>query len=424
MGVAAGAAEPFGGTIRRDEILETASQLFASRGLRTSLQEIADACGIKPGSLYHHFESKEAIVVELIQRYQADLERIAQAAVAGLGRSSPASAADSLVEFSKAVAQSAARHSAAVQFTFYEPPAGATDELVQLAKQAPTATSAAMLDMLQLGTSEGFIRSGLDLPVVADRMCQTMLHVGLGLFHRYSADRVATMLCSMMLQGIAARSPRNTDLDRSNALVAVRQVIDQWQAEADPAPGDRAAMIRAIARSEFGRRGYEVTTVRDIAAAAGLGTGSVYRVIGSKEDLLASIMRSFAEKTVAGWDAVLSSDSTIVEKLDAVAWLQINVIDTFYDEFRIQLAWLRQVPPEIPRFGWSFPALLRRLKAELAEGARSGELQIDSPSAELTARCVVELTWIPHNIIRDIGKRKALNHARDTVLRGVAKRGS
>ena len=52
-------------------------------------------------------------------------------------------------------------------------------------------------------------------------------------------------------------------------------------------------MLRAVARSEFGRRGYEATTVRDIAAAAGLSVGSVYRLIGSKDELLGSIMRSF-----------------------------------------------------------------------------------------------------------------------------------
>lgn len=58
---------------RRAEILATAASLIASSGLRTSLQEIADAAGILPGSLYHHFESKEAILVELIRRYQDDL---------------------------------------------------------------------------------------------------------------------------------------------------------------------------------------------------------------------------------------------------------------------------------------------------------------------------------------------------------------
>src|SRR5438552_18364579 len=69
---------------RREEILETAATLFASSGLRTSLKEIADAAGILPGSLYHHFESKEAVIVELVRRYQDDLDRIAQEAVDAL----------------------------------------------------------------------------------------------------------------------------------------------------------------------------------------------------------------------------------------------------------------------------------------------------------------------------------------------------
>ena len=73
---------------RRAEILATAASLIASSGLRTSLQEIADAAGILPGSLYHHFESKEAILVELIRCYQDDLERIGRSAKAKL----PASA--------------------------------------------------------------------------------------------------------------------------------------------------------------------------------------------------------------------------------------------------------------------------------------------------------------------------------------------
>ena len=72
---------PVDGT-RRSEILETAAELFASSGFRTSLKEIADACGILPGSLYHHFASKEAIVVELVERYREDLDAVARDALA------------------------------------------------------------------------------------------------------------------------------------------------------------------------------------------------------------------------------------------------------------------------------------------------------------------------------------------------------
>src|SRR5262245_57758835 len=65
---------------RRTEILRSAASIIASSGLRTSLQEIADAAGILPGSLYHHFESKEALLIELIQGYHADLARIGDSA--------------------------------------------------------------------------------------------------------------------------------------------------------------------------------------------------------------------------------------------------------------------------------------------------------------------------------------------------------
>src|SRR5246127_5807480 len=78
----AGGADDSG--TRRTEILQTAASLIASSGLRTSLQEIADAAGILPGRLYHHFESKEAILIELIHRYQEDLSRIGQTAQARL----------------------------------------------------------------------------------------------------------------------------------------------------------------------------------------------------------------------------------------------------------------------------------------------------------------------------------------------------
>ena len=213
----------------------------------------------------------------------------------------------------------------------------------------------AMLKTLRAGRASGFLRGDIELPLLADRLSQTMLHIGLGLFHRYrDVDRVARHLCSMLLEGVATRFPGDEDLDESAAMQAVEDVMRTWE-DGQPSEADRSSLIRSVARTEFGRRGYEVTTIRDIASAAGMSTGSVYREIGSKEELLVAIMRSFSEKVVAGWDAALTSSATSVEKLDAVAWLQINVLDRFHDEFKIQLAWLRQSPPDTPDMAWSFP---------------------------------------------------------------------
>ena len=52
---------------RRDEILSIAAQQFAERGVAsTTVRDIGAAAGILSGSLYHHFESKEQMVAELL----------------------------------------------------------------------------------------------------------------------------------------------------------------------------------------------------------------------------------------------------------------------------------------------------------------------------------------------------------------------
>ena len=415
----AGAAHAEGS--RRTEILETAAALIAASGLRTSLQEIADAAGILPGSLYHHFESKEAILIELIRRYHADLDHIGDVARQRLDEPLPPPAPERIVELATQIANCAVRHRAALQLTFHEPPASANQELVEWAQRPPAAVHTAMLALLQAGRRSGYIRPRIDLPTLADRICQSMLHVGLDVIrHGAAPDRVAAILCRILLQGLASRPPGDAELDRSCAVAAVDRVIGTWSEGSEAGADDKAAHVRAVARVEFGRRGYEATTIRDIASAADLGTGTVYRLIGSKEELLASIMRSFGKKVGAGWLAVLGSNASPVEKLDALCWVDINALERFHDEWRIQLAWMRQSPPDTPNPGVAFPTRLRQLQSLMSEGIRSGEIRIDSPSLGVLARCVLDVLWIPENIVRKAGRRGALLHARDTVLRGAA----
>jgi len=59
---------------RREELLAIAAELFAQRGFKnTTVRDIADAAGILSGSLYHHFDSKESMVDEILSTFQAEL---------------------------------------------------------------------------------------------------------------------------------------------------------------------------------------------------------------------------------------------------------------------------------------------------------------------------------------------------------------
>ena len=413
--------QPSSDATRRSEILKTADTVIATTGLRSSLQQIADAAGILAGSLYHHFESKEAILVELIRRYHVELDLVGDLALERVDQQDPRPAVEQITELGCEIARCAVEHRAALQMSFYEGPS--TDpELLELAKRPPTKIQAAMLQALRAGRWSGYIRSDIDLPTLADRLCQSMLHAGLDVVrHNASATELAKLKSRIALEGLAVDSPSDAELDKSNAFAAAQQVIDSWDdIEADT--DLKAAHVRAVARAEFGRRGYEMTTIRDIAAAAGLGTGTVYRVIGSKDELLMSIMLEFGHKVGGAWADIVRSDSTTVEKLDALSWLNVNALDQFPDEFRIQLAWLRQTPPDTSTPAWSFTTRIRQMKALLSEGIRAGEIQVQSPTAELLARCIIGEQWIPENILQEIGPRNALLLARDTTLRGIAVR--
>ncbi|ONM49549.1 TetR/AcrR family transcriptional regulator [Nocardia donostiensis] len=70
---------------RRNELLALAAELFAERGLRaTTVRDIADAAGILSGSLYHHFDSKESMVDEILRSFLDELfARYREIAAAG-----------------------------------------------------------------------------------------------------------------------------------------------------------------------------------------------------------------------------------------------------------------------------------------------------------------------------------------------------
>src|ERR1700752_1619590 len=295
---------------RRTEILKTANSVIATSGLRTSLQQFAAAAGIRAGSLSHHFESKEAILVELIRRYHADLDRIGDDALAQLDEPDPRPAGEQIADLGRAIARCAVEHRAALQMSFYEGPS--TDpELIVLTQRRPTKITAAMQQALRAGRWSGYIRPGVDLPTVADRMVQSMLHVGLDVIrHKASSDQVSTLLSTMILDGLAADPPTDEALDGSAAFAAAQDVIRTWVDDEADDEDAKAVHLRAIARAEFGRRGYEMTTIRDIASAAGLGTGTVYRVIGSKDELLMSIMLDFGKKVGGAWSDILRSDAS------------------------------------------------------------------------------------------------------------------
>lgn len=55
---------------RRSEILDIAATIFVRKGFEgAKVREIAEAAGVLPGSLYHHFKSKEQMLHEVMRPF-------------------------------------------------------------------------------------------------------------------------------------------------------------------------------------------------------------------------------------------------------------------------------------------------------------------------------------------------------------------
>src|SRR5690242_410704 len=74
---------------RRQQLLDTAAELFAARGFHgVSVADLGAACGISGPALYKHFPSKEALLAEMLVAISEQLlaegqDRVAAASSAG-----------------------------------------------------------------------------------------------------------------------------------------------------------------------------------------------------------------------------------------------------------------------------------------------------------------------------------------------------
>lgn len=84
-------------------------------------------------------------------------------------------------------------------------------------------------------------------------------------------------------------------------------------------PGPRAAEIRAAALVLFAERGYAATTMADIGEAVGMRGPSLYKHVGSKQELLAQIMTGTMDDLLRNHRIAVVSCEDVVERLRRTA---------------------------------------------------------------------------------------------------------
>lgn len=71
---------------QREAILAAAARLFATQGYRaTSMNQVADACGLSKATLYHYYRDKYALLFSIADGHLERLQRIVQEAAGATG---------------------------------------------------------------------------------------------------------------------------------------------------------------------------------------------------------------------------------------------------------------------------------------------------------------------------------------------------
>jgi AcrR family transcriptional regulator len=101
------------------------------------MRDVATASGTLSGSLYHHFESKEAIAVELVENYYVDLDD----AVRSAEDDAHADPLTALRVFTKEIAELSFRQQAALQIRVFDAPSASSRSLKGIVHVAPASLS-------------------------------------------------------------------------------------------------------------------------------------------------------------------------------------------------------------------------------------------------------------------------------------------
>jgi AcrR family transcriptional regulator len=199
--VATGAAGS--GATRRDELLGIAGELFADRGLRsTTVRDIADTAGILSGSLYHHFDSKESMVDELLRGFLDGLfARYREIAAAGL------SATETLRQLVIASFEAIDSRHTAVAIYQNEARHLASQDRFGYINDRNTEFQDLWESVLRRGVAEGDFRSDLDVDLVY-RFLRDTVWVAVRWYRPggpKTVDEIADQYLGVVLDGILPR---------------------------------------------------------------------------------------------------------------------------------------------------------------------------------------------------------------------------
>lgn len=184
----------------------------------------------------------------------------------------------------------------------------------------------------------------------------------------------------------------------------------------------RKQQIFEAAVTCFGRKGYHLTTMDDIAAACGLSKGSLYWYFSSKKELFLYIFETMMNQTTRAWEQIVTDQTlTATGKLQATLAMLGPVMEEWAPFFGVMMeAWGQtRFDEDVEEVMHSiYKPYIAMMTQILQEGVDGGEFRVASPEA--TAAVIMSLydgmTLVKGMDIIDMEWQILANAANDLVF--------
>lgn len=183
----------------------------------------------------------------------------------------------------------------------------------------------------------------------------------------------------------------------------------------------RRDQILAAAEQLFSERGYHATTIRDIADAAGMQSGSLYAHISSKEDLLFEIMDQGADRFLAALEPIAGADLSAADKLRLGLAAHITTVSEHIGAARIFLHEWRALERQRRQVIQAKRDRYEELWAQIiAAGVASGEFRhVDDRFSRLLILSAANWLYTWYQPGGQLGPATIANRFADVILTGL-----
>jgi TetR/AcrR family transcriptional regulator, cholesterol catabolism regulator len=150
-----------------------------------------------------------------------------------------------------------------------------------------------------------------------------------------------------------------------------------------------------LAATMFAERGLRATTVRDIADAAGILSGSLYHHFASKEEMVDEVLRSFLDWLFDRYQHIVDTQPNPLERFKGLFMASFDAIEDRHAQVVIYQDEAKRLSSQ-PRF--SYVEDLNRKQRQmwvdvLRQGIKEGYFRPDL-NVDLVYRFIRDTTWV------------------------------